>query len=193
MRITPVASYLLAAGLTCTALPGFAEEHRQLGAHVHGQGHLNMVIEGNKLSMELEVPGADIVGFEHEPGTPAQKAAIEEGKAKLADALRLFAPSPAAGCKLDEAAVSVEAEHGEDHKHGAQDAQHEEEDGHHSEFRAKYSMTCSEPARLTSITFGYFDTFAGAQELDAAVIGPKGQSSFEVKRGMPSLDLAGVM
>ena len=85
---------LLAAGAACAALPASAEEHRQLGAHVHGHGHLNIAIEGKKLTMELEVPGADIVGFEHEPSTPEQKAAVQQAKAKLADALALFGPAP---------------------------------------------------------------------------------------------------
>ena len=43
------------------------------------------------------------------------------------------------------------------------------------------------------MTFEYFNVFAGAQELDVSVISPKGQSSFEVKRDKPSLDLTGIM
>ena len=71
---------LLAAGMACAALPASAEEHRQLGAHVHGHGRLNIAIEGNTISMELEVPGMDIVGFEHEPSTPEQKAAVAQAQ-----------------------------------------------------------------------------------------------------------------
>jgi hypothetical protein len=196
MRTMPLACLLL-AGLAHAATPASADEHRQLGAHVHGHGRLNIAIEGNKLSMELEAPGADVAGFEHEAGTPEEKAAIPEAKAKLANALALFGPAPAAGCALDEAKVSLaeEHEHEDEHKPGASDASaHEDEAGHHhSEFRAAYSLTCSAPAALTSLTFGYFTAFAGAQELDVAVIGPKGQSSFEVTRGKPTLDLTGAM
>ena len=84
---------VLVAALSLLSQPCSAEEHRQLGAHVHGHGRLNIAIEGKKISLELEVPGADIVGFEHEPSTPDQKAAIAEGRAKLADALALFSPA----------------------------------------------------------------------------------------------------
>ncbi|MGO9460686.1 MAG: DUF2796 domain-containing protein [Rhodomicrobium sp.] len=195
---------ILAAGLACAVLPASAEEHRQLGAHVHGHGRLNIAIEGKKLSIELEVPGADIVGFEHEPSTPEQRAAIPEAKAKLANALALFGPEPKAGCELDSVKISVEAGHHEDeheheHEHEAHDGaagheDHEDEAGHqHSEFHAEYTLTCSSPSRLTSMTFDYFNAFAGAQELDVTVIAPKGQSSFEVKRDKPSLDLTGIM
>ena len=195
MRIIP-AVFVLAAGTALLALPASADEHRQLGAHVHGHGRLSIAIEGTKVSMELEVPGMDIVGFEHEPSTPEQKAAVADGKQKLLNALVLFGPAPQAGCKLQHVKVSTEAEHEDEHEHEAHGgaAGHEEEPGHHhSEFHAEYTLTCSSPSRLTSMSFEYFNAFAGAQELDVAVIAPKGQSSFEVTRGKPSLDLTPIM
>ncbi len=197
MRMSQTAC-LFAAALAFTAFPASAqEEHRQLGAHVHGHGRLNIAMEGKTVSMELEVPGADIVGFEHEPSTPEQKAAMAEAKAKLADGLSLFAPAPKAGCELVRVKVSSEAGHehedGHEHEaHGSADG-HEEAEHHHSEFHVEYSLQCASPSRLTSMTFDYFKAFPGAQELDIAVISPKGQSSFEVKRDNPSLDLSGIM
>ena len=35
-----------------------AEERRQLGAHEHGVGHLDIAVEGNSLVMSLRVPGS---------------------------------------------------------------------------------------------------------------------------------------
>ena len=58
----------LVTGLMCLpfTMSAVAEEkHRQLGAHEHGHGNFNIAIEGKSVSMELEAPGADIVGFEH--------------------------------------------------------------------------------------------------------------------------------
>jgi hypothetical protein len=190
MRLMRLACFLL-AGLACAAIPSSAGERRQLSAHVHGHGRLNIAIEGSKLSMELEAPGADIAGFEHEASTDGEKAAISDAKTKLANPLALFGPASAAGCAPNEAKVSVEAEH--EHGDAHDSAAHEDEAGHnHSEFRASYTLTCASPAALTSLTFGYFNAFAGAHELDVAVIGPKGQSSFEVTRANPTLDLTGV-
>ena len=186
-------AFVLAAGLASAALPASADEHRQLGAHVHGHGLLNIAIEGNTISMELEVPGADIVGFEHEPSTPEQKAAIADAKQKLLNALALFGPASEAGCALRHVKVSTEAEHEDEHEAHSTGG-HEEEAGHqHSEFHAEYTLSCSSPSRLTSMTFQYFNAFAGARELDVSVIAPKGQSSFEVKRDKPTLDLTGIM
>jgi len=182
---------VLSSALICIAFSASAEEHRQLGAHIHGHGRLNIAIEDKTMSIELEVPAADIVGFEHEPETPEQKAVLEDAKAKLAAGLSLFTPAPAAGCVQKMAGVKAEAEH--------EDAEHEEEHeahdaGHqHSEFHAEYAFECPSPSQLTSMTFDYFKVFPKAEELDTSLISPKGQASFEVKRDKPSLDLSGMM
>jgi hypothetical protein len=201
-------AFLLAAGLACATLPASAEEHRQLGAHVHGHGRLNIAVDGKKVLIGLEVPGADIVGFEHEPSTPEQKAAIPNAKAKLANALALFQPEAKARCELEQVKVSLEAGHEQEPGHeapaqaaspaqaagqAAAPAGKPEEAGHHTEFHAEYELSCSAPSRLTSMTFEYFNVFPGAQELDVSVVSAKGQSSFEVKRDKPSLDLTGIM
>jgi hypothetical protein len=186
---------ILTAAMAATALPAWAEgPQRQLGAHVHGHGRLNIAIEGKKMSMELEVPGADIVGFEHEPSTPGQRAALAEARAKLANAAALFAPEPKAGCALDRVTVSTEAEH-DHHDHGDKSAasSQEKEGGGHSEFHGEYTFVCTSPSRLTSMTFDYFKEFPNAQELDVTIVSAKGQLSFEVKRDKPSLDLTGIM
>jgi ABC-type nickel/cobalt efflux system permease component RcnA len=183
---------VLAFAFVWLLTPALADEHRQLGAHVHGHGRLNIAIEGKKVSMELEAPGADIAGFEHEASTPEQKTAIAEAKAKLANALSLFAPAPQAKCELEHVKVSIEAGHEEEHEHEHEHAQ-EAEEHHHSEFHAEYSLECRSLSRLTSMNFDYFNAFPAAQELDVSVIGPKGQSSFEVTREKPNLDLAGIM
>jgi hypothetical protein len=178
-------------------VPASAEERRQLGAHVHGHGKLNIAIEDKTVSIELEAPGADIVGFEHEPATTEQTGALEKAKAKLDSGLYLFTPSAAAKCEQKSAKVTIEEEHGGEHEHhaeGGKQAGEEEEAGHHhSEFHAEYTFECAAPSQITSMTFDYFSAFPNSQELDVSLISPKGQSSYEVKRDKPSLDLSGIM
>ncbi|MGB9166953.1 MAG: DUF2796 domain-containing protein [Rhodomicrobium sp.] len=190
-------AFVFAGIVTCIAFSAAGEEHRQLGAHVHGHGRLNIAIEDRTVSIELEAPGADIVGFEHEAATRAQSAAIEKAKATLASGLSLFTPAAAAGCTQNASKVSIEAEHEHEHEHHAEgakpDADDEAADHHHSEFHAEYAFECASPDRLTSMTFDYFKAFPNAQELDISLISPKGQSSYEVNRDKPRLDLTGIM
>ena len=184
-------AFVFAGFVTCLGVAASAQEHRQLGAHVHGHGRLNIAIEDKTLSMELEVPAADIVGFEHEPETPEQKAALEEAKAKLAAGLSLFTPSSAAGCAQTSAKVMTEADHDEEEAHGG--GHTHEADHQHSEFHAEYAFECASPSQITSMSFDYFEVFPNAEALNVSLISAKGQTSYEVARGKPSLDLTGKM
>jgi Protein of unknown function (DUF2796) len=192
-------SFALAAALICAAFPASADEpRRQLGPHQHGHGRLNIAIDQNNVSIELEAPGADIAGFEHEPSTPEQKAALDKAKAQLNDGLSLFKVPEAAQCKLTDAKIASQAEpeHADEaHQAGEAEDKHEagEHHHHHSEFHVEYTLDCKSPSQITSMTIDYFKAFAGAQALTVSVIAPKGQSSYEVTRDNPNLDLAGIM
>jgi hypothetical protein len=185
----------LTAAMAAAAFPALAEEpQRQLGAHIHGHGLLNIAIEGKKMSMELKVPGADIVGFEHEPETGEQRAALGQAQARLANGAALFAPDRKAGCELDRVKISKDAGHDHhDHEDKSGASGEEKEEAGHSEFHGEYTFNCASPSRLTSMTFDYFKEFPNAQALTVTIVSPKGQSSFEVKRENPSLDLTGIM
>jgi len=194
--------------------------HRQLGAHVHGQGSLNIAIEGDSVSMELEAPAADIVGFEHAPASDVEKSALETAKQKLAAGLILFRLPDAAKCQLTDADVTHETgashdhdekdgehKHSGDHKHGdehAKDHDHDHEhakgehdhDDHasgHSEFHVAYTLTCAAPASLTEIAFDYFKEFKNAERLAVGVVTDKGQATFEASRSKPVVSLGGLM
>ncbi len=198
---------LAAASITFAAVHA-EEEHRELGAHEHGHGTLNIAVEGNKVAMELEAPGMDIVGFEHSAESKEQKAAVEKAEGQLAKPLGLFKFPDAAGCSVKEAKVELEAmhEHEDEHEDGDHaESGHEDHDEHagdkhdeevhegHNEFHVTYALSCSKPSNLTSIAFDYFKAFAGAQELKVNVVSDKAQSKYEVNRGNPTLDLSATM
>ena len=116
---------------------------RELDAHQHGLGALNIAIEGTEMWIELETPGADIVGFEHPAGSDADKAAIEEARARLSDPIGLFGIPSEASCALESVAVTpvgyalaTDDNHRDEHEdhdaHGedAHDDEHEDHDAH---------------------------------------------------------------
>jgi uncharacterized protein DUF2796 len=176
---------------------GAQTTHRELGPHEHGRGTLNIAVEGNRVSMELEVPGMDIVGFEHEAKSRKDKTTLEKAKEKLSAPLTLFKLPPSAGCRLMEAKVEVETGEQQDHatkeEKAGDPAKSSEKEHHHSEFHNQYSLECTSPASITTIEFGYFKAFAGAEKLDVNLITPKGQNKYEVTRANPILSLAGMI
>lgn len=210
-----VTTAMLSAACLLPATLHAQEEHRELGAHVHGHGTLNIAIEDKRLSMELEVPGMDIVGFEHEASTDAQKTSVTKATTLLEKPLALFALPAGAGCKVVEAKAEIDNEahhdddkdddgHGAEEKHSGHDdhdhnhGQGDDHKGHaegngHNQFRATYALDCASPSDLTTITFDYFKQFAGANALTVNVAGAKGQSKYEVSRDKPTLDLGGIM
>jgi hypothetical protein len=195
-KVRRLLGVLFLAGTMATPLSA-ADEHRELGAHEHGRGTLNIAVEGSKVTMELEVAGMDIVGFEHPAKTRRDKSTIEKAKMQLMAPLTLFKLPAAADCRVTEAKVEVEVgEQDHDAKEEAAGAKGRnpaaKSDGH-SEFHAQYALQCAAPGQMTAIEFGYFRAFAGAQKLDVNVITAKGQSKFEVTRSNPRLSLAGMI
>jgi len=123
MKTTVSTIALVAAAFTAPALA----ETRGLGAHEHGHGSLNMAIEGNAVLMELEAPGADIVGFEYEAKSAEDRAAIDAAIAALAKPLELFVPSEGAGCVVTAANVALITEEDEHDDHDHDEHAHDEE------------------------------------------------------------------
>jgi hypothetical protein len=177
-----------------TAMPTSEAEaqHRELGTHEHGRGTLNIAIEGTRVTMELEVPGSDIVGFEHAAKTNQQKAAMARAKTQLMKPLSLFVVPGGARCKAIDAQVALKSGGDNHDKKAGKHATNDDEHGH-SEFRVQYALECASPNNLTSIDFAYFRTFAAAQKLDVNVISSKGQTTFDVTRAKPRIDLAGIV
>ena len=196
---------LAAAVVWADGSPATAGEgHRQLSAHEHGRGSLGVVIDGATHVLELEAPGADIVGFEHKARTKAQERAVAAAKAVLSSPAKVFDLPAAAACEANKIEVSVthESAKADDHDHGGSKGKadkhgHKHDDDHagaqHSAFIARYALTCRDTARLASIGFPYFKAFPGARSLEVTVVAPKGQSLFEATRGKPRVDLASLM
>lgn len=125
--------------LACCVMLSAGASARELGAHQHGHGTVNIAIEDSVMWVELVAPGADIVGFEHEASSDEDKAAIEDAKATLADPLAIMSLPEAAGCTPQDANVEIETEahhHGEEndeHDEGAHDEEHHDDEDHDDE------------------------------------------------------------
>lgn len=150
-------------------------QHRETKAHAHGHGKANIVIEGQRLHIELEVPGADIVGFEHAAKTDAEKAAVTEAKAVLGSAVNVVELPAAAGCKTEKTSVEF-------HR-----------DGTHGEFHVSYQFQCRAATKLDPLTFTYFEQFKRADELDISIITDKGARKFDVNRQQPAVRLGALL
>ncbi|APG46093.1 zinc uptake protein ZrgA [Phaeobacter porticola] len=121
------------------AAPALAENTRQLEAHEHGVGALNIAIEETTVTMGFHAPGADIVGFEYAAESEADHAAIDAALATLSAPLELFILPDAASCTVADAHAALENEdhhgdHDKDHHDEHSDENHDDHtDGKHTE------------------------------------------------------------
>lgn len=205
------------AAVALATSPVLAEEARQVDAHEHGVGQLDIAFEGNQIAIELHAPGSDIVGFEYAAESSEDRAAVDAAVAKLAVPLDLFVLPEAAKCSVIQASAELESEDAHDEEHDDHDEheeehadddhdkheeheeehadadheEHEEESGH-TEFHAEYLLTCAQPDAASEITFAYFEAFPNALELEVQVVSATGANAFEVERDNPKLDLRGM-
>lgn len=141
--------------------------HHQHHAHVHGQAELEVAVDGANLSLRLASPLEAVLGFEHAPRSDRERAAAAALRKTLVAGERLFAPTAAAGCKLEESRAISDVL---DRKPGAG------QDGH-GDVVAEYRFICAGPDKLTGMEVRLFDAFPKLRRVDARVVSGKGQSA----------------
>ncbi len=139
-------------------------EHRHAEAHVHGAATLEVVSEGGVLDLKVRGAMYGFVGFERDPQSDAERAAIETAAANLSDAGALFAISERAGCEPVSAlhTLSDDDDHAHDHAH---------DHGGHRDVEATYRFACADLGKLRAIGLPLFKAFPGLETVDVTVLG----------------------
>ena len=198
-----LATLSLALPLSVYALADGHKEHSSLDAHEHGVASLNIAIDGTQVSLELDSPAANLVGFEHAASQPEDIAKVAAVQAQLRDASQLFQLPAAAGCS--QASVDLDSplfagneheheheDHDEKHEHeheeAAHDHDHEEHHHEHADIEASYSFTCAQPEALTSLQLPLFNVYPGLQRLNVQAITPAGQMGAELTANNPVIN-----
>jgi hypothetical protein len=160
------------------------DERGSLGAHEHGVARLNAALDGKTLELELESPAMNLVGFEHEARSEADKAKVAAARAELEQPLALFAIPAAAGCKVADQEIesplfSDKAQH---------DKHAKEHDHQHSEVHAHYQLQCDSPDALKALDLAeLFKRFPATEKIQVQLIGPQGQQGAELNATNASL------
>lgn len=152
-------------------------------AHEHGALKLDVAIEGNKLTIAMEAPLDNLLGFERAPRTDAERKAAAEVLARLRSpdqGKALFSADASAQCTLSKADVQAPVL-----EPGAKPAPKDE----HADLDASYEFSCAQPAELRSLDVGLFDAYKRIQRIDVQVAGPKSQSKVTLKRPARSVKL----
>jgi hypothetical protein len=179
-----------------------AAEFRHHEAHEHGVAHMNVAFEGNELYIELISPAANIVGFEHQPRTQEQKAAVKAAIKKLEAGEKLFELPSGVGGRLVKSKVHTDINNDSGHesdetkshehdvmsrkagneaeKHGHEDHQHGDANERHSEFKAEYHFVCKKPEKLAYVEVMLFSIFSGIEHIEVQLLTGNKQTAFEL-------------
>lgn len=153
-------------------------------AHVHGLMHLDIAVERQLLTLQLETPLDSLLGFERRPRTPGERQAADALLKQMGDATALFKPDAAAQCVL--AKVSIESAALQSKASAKESGQ----EGEHADLDASYEFSCARPEQLTAIDIGLFDAFKRLQKIEVQVAGAQGQSKQTLQRPDKRVKLA---
>ena len=206
-------------GLAATVLAGVpaigqAQVERQHAAHVHGEALGTLAVDGARLELELELPGYNLVGFEHAPRTPEQQAAMDSALEYLNGGAWLTSDA-AGGCQVAEMDAHIhgfedddhgddgapEDHHDDDHHHDHEqdhdhnhDQDHDHEHDHataegHAEFHVMARLDCGSPERLGWVDLNLFDRFPGNEVLRLDVLTDRLATRLRLHAGLKRVEL----
>jgi hypothetical protein len=144
-------------------------------AHQHGVATMDVALVGQQLSIELETPLDNLLGFERAVRNPAEQARVDAMARTLRTGDTLFKTDAAARCRptgveLHAPVVGLKA--------GNQAATPAE--AGHADLVATFTFQCEAPAELRQIDVGLFTAFKGFKKIDV-------QSTRDGRQGKRSL------
>lgn len=156
---------------------GDAGESREMPAHEHGHGTLDIVVEGEALQLTLQVPAVHVVGFEHAPGNDAERARLADALADFSKGAAMFEPSEKARCELERADVAMPGM--------------DKDASGHAELQGQYEFHCHAPAGLQQIRVSAFTKLMDIDELDVRLVTEEFQTARVLMRNDPVVDVTG--
>ena len=152
-----------------------AQQH----AHTHGQLTLDVAIDAQTLTVTMEAPLDNFLGFERAPRTDAERKSVAALVKRLAAADKLFIPDPRAECRLSN--VTLESETlglipGQ-HATKAADVAAQTPAAHdeHADIDVSIVFNCAKAPLARQLEVGMFDAFPRLRSIDAQVASAQGQ------------------
>ena len=148
------------------------------GPHEHGVVKLDVAVEGSRVSLLLDSPLANLVGFERAPRTDAERQRVDAAIVTLQSATTVFRIDAAAGCTPGPVSLNASALEGP--QSGAEAG--------HADIDASYSFKCAKGAPAL-IDVRLFEAFPAVQRIDVQLVTNAGQAKRTLTRPATRLTL----
>jgi hypothetical protein len=165
-------------------------------AHEHGKARLNVVFAGDELVIELEVPGVNVVGFEHPAHSDSEKRAVSKALRRFKEVGSLFRTTPAATCNVESLRVRLgdsetsSAPSIPQHEHGHDGSRETSGDDAHSVLLAEYHLHCGNPGALQWLDVSVFPHLLGTESIIGQLATELFQTRIQLRPGDERIRLA---
>lgn len=144
--------------------------------HTHGEGKLQILQAGSEWQFVLQLPAADVLGFEYAPSTTSEKKRYEETQKVFQRFDDIFTLSNT--CELLDTTLESPWEVANEHEgHAHRNT--------HSDFRVAYLLSCQGPVKRIEMTG--FPHWPSLQHVNAIWVTNKGQGALEITPSQPTL------
>jgi len=172
---------LMAMLLLASIAPALAQIERQHGAHVHGTSIVDIALDGKALTIHLDAPGVNLLGFEHVPRDAVERANVATVLADLNAPSAWLRPAAAAECRLVH--VNVESKgsgyvtSAKSNSTGYREPVSAEA---HADFDADYTFECTQPERLDNIDIQLVARYAATKIVIVNIASGAGQTTVDL-------------
>ena len=196
--ITIFRGWILTACIGAIAFAHADEGRREHAAHEHGSGVGSLAEDSGRWQLMLELPGYNLVGFEHPPRNEQQARRLQVALARL-ESGQWLQPAPGSGCRVASSRVETigyaasdgdahtahagdahdhnqNHDHDEDHNH-AEASRAEETNGGHGAFHISAVISCDESRRLRWLDIALFEGFPDNHSIRIDVLSDSGAAS----------------
>jgi hypothetical protein len=149
--------------------------------HEHGVARLDVVVSNDRVSIDLESPLDNLLGFERAPRSDAERQKASAVVAQLRGGEALFRIDGGAGCSLLKAELNAAALQLGTAKPAA---------GEHADLDGHYDFRCKNGARAGFVEVGLFEAFPALRRIDLQVSTPKGQLKATLRKPATRVVLA---
>jgi len=154
---------LLAAALLFSIAAGPASA---APAHQHGVATLDIGVEPGRVTLDLDTPLDNLLGFERAPRTDAERERAAAVIKQLKAGEGLFRIDSAAGCTLAKVTLTSAPL--------GLNATPAEKEGH-ADLQGRFEFTCKAGNKAGFVEVGLFDAFGSLKRIDLQVVTPRGQ------------------
>ncbi|MEN9826529.1 MAG: hypothetical protein RI953_2274 [Pseudomonadota bacterium] len=159
-------------------------------AHEHGVASVNIVAEGNSLTIQFEAPADGIYGFEHEAKSPADIKKRDVGVDKLkTNGDKMFLPAVELNCKAARADVKPFVVDSNDTGTPSSSGKKKSKKGSHGEVHAVFKFDCSKPLTGSKLSFAVGEYFKSIRTLRVQVLSGNLQEGSTIKNDKGSVNL----